>query len=430
VAAAIPALVRRVGVIRRPGGLAPGPGWAIGLLLGVSLAASACQSTAPTRAPSAAPQAAPLLGLDWGRAASVERPANYTATVAPSYPGVHPILRIQGQANMSDVIALSGGGFAAVGYAPPDWVPVAWTSMDGSSWSFHALDPTPFTFPLALAGARDGSLVAVGRAGGQAATWSSNDGITWARGHVPALRNDGVPERMTSVAANRDRLVAGGSAGPELSEREARFWTSTDGRNWVPEVPDDPAAFANAEVRSITPFDGGFVAVGVVGDAQHQTAAVAWTSPDGLTWVRSDDPDFADGLAVSVIAAPFGGLVAVGSDVERRNAAAWTSRDGVSWTRAPDEASRQHSGGYAWLTDVAAIDGEVIAVGDIQGLQRGTAMAWRSTDGLHWERANRAPVQEGAEFYAIIPGGPGAIAVGAFGAPDSYVPEVWLSPSR
>ena len=41
-----------------------------------------------------------------------------------------------------------------------------------------------------------------------------------------------------------------------------------------------------------------------------------------------------------------------------------------------------------------------------------------------------APVQEGAEFYAIIPGGPGALVVGAFGAPDSYVPEVWQSPAR
>jgi hypothetical protein len=53
-----------------------------------------------------------------------------------------------------------------------------------------------------------------------------------------------------------------------------------------------------------------------------------------------------------------------------------------------------------------------------------------SRDGKAWQQARSAPVQEGAEFYAIIPGGPGALAVGAFGTPDSYVPEVWQSPAR
>ena len=82
------------------------------------------------------------------------------------------------------------------------------------------------------------------------------------------------------------------------------------------------------------------------------------------------------------------------------------------------------------MTDVAAIGDAVIAVGDLQGLQRGTAMAWVSLDGRTWQQARTSPVQEGAEFYAIIPGGPGALVVGAFGAPDSYVPEVWQSPGR
>jgi hypothetical protein len=168
----------------------------------------------------------------------------------------------------------------------------------------------------------------------------------------------------------------------------------------------------------------------VVGTAQAWTSAVAWTSRDGRRWTRIDDPDFADGIAVSVIEAPSGSLVAVGSDVGRRNAVAWVSDDGTEWARAADEASRQHPGGYAWLTDVAAVGDQLIAVGDIQGLQRGTAMAWVSSDGLTWARSNRAPVQEGAEFYAITSTGPGAIAVGAFGAPDSYVPEVWSTPAR
>jgi len=82
------------------------------------------------------------------------------------------------------------------------------------------------------------------------------------------------------------------------------------------------------------------------------------------------------------------------------------------------------------MTDVVAIGDVVVGIGDYQGLQRGTAISWVSRDGIHWEQARSAPVQEQGEFYAITPGGPGAIAVGSFGAPDSYVPTIWLTPGR
>jgi hypothetical protein len=259
--------------------------------------------------------------------------------------------------------------------------------------------------------------------------WTSPDGVAWSRHDVPVLGTDGTAERMTSISAGPSGFVAGGSVGPELFERHARFWTSIDGVSWSP-VPDDASVFDAAEVRSITATEAGFVAVGVVGSVQQPTGAVAWTSPDGATWTRVEDPAFDGGVAVSVSTAPFGGLVAVGSDIERRNAVAWTSPDGRTWIRAADEPSRQHSGGYAWMTDVVAIGEQVIAVGDVQGLQRGTAIAWTSTDGTSWLQARSAPVQQGAEWYAIIQGGPGVLVVGAFGAPDSYVPEVWRSPAR
>lgn len=375
------------------------------------------------------PSGPPELGIDWGRAASVERPAVFLETVSPSFAQAHPILRIAGQATMTDVASLPGGGFVAIGYVPPDWQPVAWTSADGDTWSIHTIEATDFTFPVALTAGPDGTIVAVGRSGTAPAAWTTSDGVAWQRHPVPVSGDGGVAERMTAVAAGPEGFVAGGSAGPELLDRHARFWTSTDGITWEP-VPDDPVAFANAEVRAITPFEGGFIAVGVVGTVQDHTGAVAWTSPDGVSWMRVDDPDFVDGEAVAVALAPFGGLVAVGSEVDRGSAAAWTSPDGREWARAPSEPSREHSGGYAWMTDVVAIGDLVIGVGDIQGLQRGTAMSWISRDGLTWERSRRSPVQEQGEFYAIAPGGPGAVVVGSFGAPDSYVPVVWVTPGR
>jgi hypothetical protein len=397
----------------------------VALLLAAVVLAGGCVAITPTPAPSSPPK----LGLDWGRAASVERPANYEETVSPSYVAKHPILRIHGQATPIDVTALAGGGFVAVGYAPPDWVPFAWTSVSGDSWAIHPMGSTGFTFPVAIASVASGTVVAVGRSGRDPVAWTTADGVTWDRHAVAILADGGDPERMTAVAAGLSGFVAGGSVGPELSERHARFWRSADGVDWEP-VADGSVAFANAEVRSITPFDGGFVAVGVVGTVQDPTGAVAWTSQDGSTWTRVDDAAFDGAEAVAVAPAPWGGLVAVGAQVDRRMAVAWTSPDGRSWTRAPDEPSRVHAGGFAWMTDVVPVGDLVVAVGVVQGLQRGTAVSWISPDGLAWAKSPEAPVQEGAEFYAITPGGPGALAVGAFGAPDSYVPDVWVTPGR
>jgi hypothetical protein len=395
------------------------------VLAAMVAAALGCDSTAAPAQPSGPPE----LGIDWGRAASVERPANFQETVSPSYPGMHPILRIPGQATMADVAGLTDGGLVAVGYMPPDWQPVAWTSADGDTWALHSMGTTDFTFPVALASASDGTVVAVGRSGNVPVTWTTADGVAWQQHPVPVLDDGGVAERMTAVAVGSKGFVAGGSVGPELFDRHARFWRSADGIAWEP-VADDPVAFANAEVRAITTFQDGFVAVGVVGAVQDRTGAVAWTSPDGVTWTRVDDPAFDGGEAVSVAPAPFGGLVAVGSQIDRRMALSWTSPDGRAWTRVPSEPSLEYSGGYAWMTDVVAIGDLAVAVGDVQGLQRGTAMSWISRDGLSWTRSRTAPVQEQGEFYAIAPGGPGAIVVGSYGAPDSYVPTVWFTPGR
>lgn len=223
--------------------------------------------------------------------------------------------------------------------------------------------------------------------------------------------------------------------GPELAERHARFWASADGVAWQP-VADDQAAFADAEVRSIAPFGDGFIAVGTIGTAQELTGSAAWTSTDGATWERVDTAAFDGGKAVSVVGAPGGGLVAVGTTVERKEAVAWISPDGRGWTKAPTESSRlypgyaENAGGYIQMTDVAVVQGELIGIGIFQGLQRGTATSWVSTDGVHWQQAVAAPVQQQGEFYAITAGGPGAIVVGSFGAPDAYEPRVWVSPAR
>jgi len=410
----------------------------------VALAVAACGATPATTNPSTARSAAvlaspvgpPVLGLDWGKAASVARPEDAFAerTAVPDAsldPAIvhsgHP-LHFPGQAIMADVARLSTGALVAVGYVYPGWHPVAWTSDDASTWSLRDMGSTEFTFPVSVAADERGGAVAVGRSGAAPFAWTSPDGRSWQSHPVPILGDGTIADRMTTVLATPDGYLAGGSVGPELAGRHARFWSSADGVTWLP-VADDPTAFANAEVRAIARSGSGYVAIGLVGTAQQVSGSVAWTSPDGRSWTRIDSADLGRGRAVALVAAPTGGLVAVGSDLDEHEAFAWTSPDGHSWTLAPSEASRQYHGKIR-MTDVTVVGDELIGVGNYIGLQRGTAISWVSRDGRTWQEARSAPVQEQGEFYAVAPAGPGVVAVGSFGEPDDYIPTVWLSPAR
>jgi hypothetical protein len=417
---------------------------AASLILALLVAACGSPAITPTAAPPSAPAAVPpptpagppVLGLDWGRATDVARPDD--AFAAPS-PGAsiafslggnrsgHP-LHFPGQAMMSDVAVLADGGLAAVGYVYPGWHPTAWTSADGTSWTLRPISDTEFTFPVAMAAGSDGHLVAVGRSGSSPAAWTSADGTAWTPHRVATLGDGTVAERMTTVLATPDGFIAGGSVGPELLDRHARFWRSPDGVEWQP-IPDDATAFATSEVRAIARLGDGYVATGITGSVQDVTGSVAWTSPDGVTWTRHDDPALGAGRAVALATPPWGGIVAVGSDRTEDEALAWTSPDGRSWTLAPSEASRQYYGKIR-MTDVTVAGGELVAIGNYVGVQRGTATSWVSTDGLRWEKARVAPIQQQVELYAIAAAGPGVVAVGSFGAPDDYIPTVLLSPAR
>ena len=189
--------------------------------LAVALLAAAiagCDSTAPTPSP------APVLGIDWGRVASVERPANYEETVSPSYVGKHPILRIQGQATIADVIALPRGGVrrgriraAGLGAVRRD---IVGRQSPGRStrWAVRS-SPSPSRW----------------RSARMAQWWPSGDpAVSRSRGRPargdrgpprgPVLPEDDDPERMTTVIAGPNGFALVASVGPELSDRDARFW--------------------------------------------------------------------------------------------------------------------------------------------------------------------------------------------------------------
>lgn len=402
----------------------------------------ACGATLDRSAPPS-PSAAAVLGQDWGRTTEVvERPEEAFASNDPEYlvpvgsgRSGHPT-HFPGQAMMADVVR-AAGGYVSVGSVYPGWHPVAWTSSDGEQWLLHRFGEVDFTFPVASAVGADGLIVAVGRSGAMPVAWTSTDGAAWTERTVPTLGTADERERMTAIVGGPGGFLAGGSVGPETLGRHARFWRSADGSTWTP-VPDDPTAFADAEVRSIVRLGSGYVAVGLLGEAVKPTGSVAWTSPDGEHWTRVDAPALKTGRSVSVVVTPLGGLLAVGTGLDQEEAVVWTSPDGRTWTQVPGEESRRHDGTIR-MNDVSVMDGLFVAVGDYATLQYATMIVWTSTDGLHWQKAHEVPVFQQSEAYAVtsgpVPGQdgspvPGLVAVGSFGNPDNYIPTVWLSPAH
>ena len=382
-----------------------------------------------------APSREPVTGLDWGTAAEVARPADAFAldpdpTTGPAGPGTagHPG-HFPGQAVMADV-ANREGLLVAVGFVGPDpWRPIAWRSTDAEHWTLAEMGDRASVTPAFATSvtATPAGFVAVGRAGPAAAAWTSPDGMAWTRHDPPAPTPGGPAERMTVVEAGAGGLLAGGSAGPELFERHARVWRSTDGTRWTP-VPED-SSFDGAEITALRPLDDGWLALARLGSGQRTTGSTGWRSSDGATWTALDDAAIAGGWVRGIAVAPDGALVAVGSEPDERGAWTWRSDDGGrTWSQAPETAALTHFGEKIRMTDVVATRDGVLAVGNLVGVQYGSGMSWLSADGLTWERSPIQAVFGQGEPLAVVAWGRGYVAVGDFGAPDNYIPRVWLTP--
>jgi hypothetical protein len=98
--------------------------------------------------------------------------------------------------------------------------PLAWTSVDGSTWT-RAAETSPFGTgsEITSIASRDGRHVAVGSDGQSRSTvWVSDDGLRW--------------DRVASLAPDRSVVVAAGAAGWMIVGWQGGAWVSTDGRAW------------------------------------------------------------------------------------------------------------------------------------------------------------------------------------------------------
>jgi hypothetical protein len=401
---------------------------------------AACGSSGP---PSAArsPHVPGPAGLDWSTALEVERPEGMEAE-PPSIPPVgsggglgHPG-HFAGQGNPYDLVAL-GDTLVAVGYTFPGFHAVTWSSTDREHWTLAELPGgTDAAFALSIAtgaagGPGAGRSTIVGRIGNDAAAWSSSDGATWAQARGGPAFVEAPETRMTTVVAGSTGFVAGGWAGIVNQGGHARFWTSPDGATWK-RAAVEPGS-DDGRVAAIAAGPGGFVAVGATGAVGHATGAAVWRSADGATWERAQVGASGSSGAMTSVTAGGPGWVAVGSALDGTRAMVWLSADGRSWSAAADQDSLAYHGLGIAMADVsAAPGGRLVVVGHfLFGQQYGQGTAWTSDDsGATWTRMPDQAAFGQGEPQAVVPDGAGFVAVGTVGAPDNYIPTVWLSPSR
>ena len=122
-------------------------------------------------------------------------------------------------------------------------------------------------------------LVAVGEdiAGDTGRIWTSKDGQTWSIVPTSAtFGRPGIQVRMYTVTPGPAGVVVGGTIDTGVQYGEAAIWTSPDGVAWT-RTPDGPE-FLDNEVTAATGWNNLVVAVGDRG-APDAYQATTWLSP-------------------------------------------------------------------------------------------------------------------------------------------------------
>jgi hypothetical protein len=214
---------------------------------------------------------------------------------------------------------------------------------------------------------------------------------------------------------------------------DAAVWTSSNATRWEPVRGD---AFVNSgeeRMDGVAVLDGLVVAVGAE-VAGGDTDAAAWTSSDdGSTWQRVDSPtsglhDLGNQLMHRVVRGPEG-LLAVGHVVtgESIDARVWESGNGVVWTTLG--TSSFGGPGHEEMFDAAALGAEVFSVGFITtDAGDRDAAVWVESGG-GWSRLDQDSLggPGNQQINAVLPAGPGLVAVGTDGAGGDLDAAVWTS---
>lgn len=381
-------------------------------------------TTPPTASP-AETENVPM--LDWKRIADEDR----------SLFGGEGQQRMLAVADLDDAIV-------AVGYdgVEGDLDAAIWRSDGGTSWTRVPHDEAIFGGAgdqiMNRVTAFNGAFIAVGndRATGRAdaAIWRSPDGMTWERvGSVEVLGGDGNQD-IEAITMFDGRLFAAGSTG-QAREEDAAMWTSDDGVAWARVSAESFVAPGAQQILDITASPGrALVAVGFTRADGDRNGAL-WRSSDGATWERVMTESVVgegDQNLVSV-AAGEGVFVVAGFDERTgESVTIWRSDDGLAWADV-DGANRPFSGHFVQsMNGLNATPYGFIALGCDLTDDREDAALWFSQDGTTWVKQldvdNVFGGGGGQYIEALKLTGGLMVAVGYVSEEDDVDGAAWVAP--
>jgi hypothetical protein len=202
---------------------------------------------------------------------------------------------------------------------------------------------------------------------------ASTIGLDWQRVELP---NAGPFLWVYDIIPVGPRFIAVGGGTRVSPKSRARVWTSKNGRRWQSVPLKGSVGHGTPRAITRTP-GGGFVMVGQ--GRCVMPCAMAWRSPDGVSWERLPEA-IRESMLYDV--AVFGDrLVAVGCHTPGFHCLAgrvWVSDDeGATWEQVAEVPE-------IMFHALEAVDGQLVATGDTDGFDTAEGITATSTDGVTW----------------------------------------------
>lgn len=328
---------------------------------------AACGEAAPSGAGSADPASTPA---PTALASSAPSPVASPPTTEPApAAGTAAVQGLQG----ATLYGVAGRDDGVVAVGSTDELAAGWTSADGQAWqpAWLASDGGPARF-RAVAASEDGLVAAAGADDTPSTIWTSDDGGAWS-----PVEATGIEGRINALTFHDGRLVAvadllgteGAIEGGEAAG--TAVYVSDDGSSWS--VLTDELLVGEATVSDVVGGDGGLVIVGFDVDG-----GTVWLDAEPR---REPITDGFEGSTIQGVAATDDGFVALGRGVADLRPVAWTSPDGRAWKRTDIDADV--FGPSEQIHDLTTTaDGRLLAVGATDD----GGMVWTSADGVTWMR--------------------------------------------
>ncbi|MHB8519816.1 MAG: hypothetical protein ACYDH9_03565 [Limisphaerales bacterium] len=315
-----------------------------------------------------------------------------SGTVVTSVDGMNWVQTSSGTIQNLLGVTGSNGLFVAVGSPAGSGQATLLTSTNGTAWVGRTANAQRIVHAVTYG---SGHFIAVGDLG---TILVSGDGRNWVnRTSTMSGIGSSNPGGIRGLTYGSNRYVAVGSTDFTPSS----IWTSIDGVDWTPRMPD---LLYGETIHAVTYGAGRFVAVGEMG--------TVYVSTDGVQWKYHN----LGGGSVSYLSAVTFGhnqFVAVG------DFSIYTSPDGVAWTS-------QDSGIAANLYSITYGNGLFLA--GIQGGMNGTAGQFlTSSDGVTWDLHAFPGLAPGKSYpvYSLVYGNGVFSAAGLRSSGDGS--DFWVS---